>query len=365
MRIAVLANLKKNAPSLPTMSPDQRDDLDSEATINHILNALEAGGHSAAFFEANINPPHDLIEALRGYGPDLCFNIAEGHTGDGREAQIPAMLEMLRLPYTGSRVLTLALTLDKPMTKRVLMYHGLPSAEFQVFDHPDDPLDDDLLDADGSLRFPMFVKPSREGTGMGVAASSIVHTIEDLRERVAAQIAAYEQPILAERYIRGRELTVGVVGNLGPTAARRTAAFTAPAVLPDELTFFPPLEIKLDAYPESEAGLYTNRMKEEWVDDWHYLCQAPVDADLLDRLNRLTAAVFRVTGWLDVARVDFRLDADRDNEPVILEVNPLPGLNPVYSDLCVEARAAGWSYEQLITTIVELAAERWALRVKL
>jgi D-alanine-D-alanine ligase len=358
MKIAVLANLKKNAPTWEGMSPDRWDDLDSPTTIDGLIQALESAGHEAEFFEAQITPPYNLVERLQTYKPDLCFNIAEGHFGDGREAQIPAILESLRIPYTGSQVLTLAIALDKPMTKRLLGYHELPTPEFQNFEQPDEPIDTDLLDEKGELRFPMFVKPSREGTGMGVSASSIVSTVAELRERVAEQIARYNEPILCERFIKGREVTVGVVGNLKPPVARRINERTGWDMVPDELHFFPVLEVNLEDYDPSEAGLYTNRMKVEWVDVFHYTCPAHLDPDLVHELNVLTAAVFRVTGCKDVARVDFRLDEANGNKPYILEINPLPGLNPGYSDLCLEAAADGWSYEQLINTIVNLAAER-------
>ena len=364
MRVAVLANLKQNAPEWDGMSNDQWDDLDSPKTINAIVKALEANGHTATFFEASIAPPFNLIEQLQAYKPDLCFNIAEGHAGNGREAQIPAILEMLRIPYTGSQVLTLALALDKPMTKRVLMYHGLPTPEFQVFERPDDPIDDDLLNEAGDLRYTMFVKPSREGTGMGVSATSIVTTVEQLRQQVEQQLDRYNQPILCERYIKGREITVGLIGNLQPSAARRINERTAPNILPGELTFFPPMEIDTGAYGESEAGLYTNRMKVELVDDFYYLCPAPLDSALVEQLNMLTAAVFRVLGCYDVARVDYRLDETDSNQPYVLEINPLPGLNPGYSDICIEAAALGWTYEQLIGRIVDLAAARYHLPMR-
>nr|MBN1229542.1 hypothetical protein [Anaerolineae bacterium] len=361
MKIAVLVNLKDNAPEWEGMSQDQWDDLDSPKTINYIIEALESGGHEAAFFEAQIVPPFCLIDRLNEYRPDLCFNIAEGHYGDGREAQIPAILEMLRIPYTGSKVMTLALALDKPMTKRVLAYHGLPTPEFQVFSRADEPIDEDLLDAQEELKFPMFVKPSREGTGMGVSAESVVRTVAELREQVGRQLQRYNQPILCERFIDGREITVGIVGNLKPTAARRLNDRTAPHMLPEELIFFPPLEVDLGAYDESEAMIYTNRIKVELAEDFRWLCPAPLDEALVQQLYLIAAAVFRVTGCDDVARVDFRLSAEEGNLPYVLEINPLPGLNPHYSDLCVEAKVAGWSYEQLINTIVDLALERAGL----
>jgi D-alanine-D-alanine ligase len=350
MHVALLANLKKNAPIWPGMSPDRWDDLDSEETIASISHALEAGGHRVTFLEGNI----ELVNHLRTLQPDICFNICEGHFGDGREAQVPAILEMLRLPYTGSQVLTLALALDKPMTKRVLWYHGLPTPPFQVFERVNEPMDPEL-------RFPLFVKPSREGTGMGVSAESIVRDEAQLRAQLARIFERYDEPALVEHYIEGREVTVGLVGNLTSPVARRVPEDEDAPRITRGLTFFPPLEVNLGAYPEEEGGIYTSRIKTELAHDFHYYCPAPLEADLVEELNWLAAAVFRVTGCLDVARVDFRLDVHDDNKPYILEVNPLPGLNPGYSDLCVEAVAVGWTYEQLINEILDLAVERYAL----
>lgn len=358
MRIAVLANLKDNAPTWDGMPPDQWDDLDSHKTIDSIVSALTGAGNEAEFFEASLLPPFNLVGKLKEYKPDLAFNIAEGHFGDGREAQIPAVLEMLRIPYTGSQVMTLALALDKPMTKRILTYHGLPTPEFQVFEESNEPVDDDLLDSEGELKFPLFVKPSREGTSVGVSADSIVTTVAQLREQVDKQGKRYSQPVLAEHYIKGREVTIGMIGNLRANAARRVNERLAPRTLPETLTFFPALEVDLGKYDESEAGLYTNRMKVELAEEFYYFCPAPLNKEILFELNLLSAAVFRVMGCKDVARVDFRLDEDNHNKPYILEVNPLPGLNPGYSDLCLEANAYGWSYERLINRIVELAVER-------
>ncbi|MFW5748376.1 MAG: D-alanine--D-alanine ligase family protein [Chloroflexota bacterium] len=360
MRIALLANLKQNAPRWPGMAADRWDDLDSPRTIDAILGALRRTGNEAEFFEASILPPHSLIEKLMVYKPDLCFNIAEGHWGDGREAQIPAVLEMLRIPYTGSQVMTLALSLDKPMTKRVLTYHGLPTPEFQVFERASDPINRDLLDEHGQeLRFPLFVKPSREGTSVGISASSVVRTVAELRDRVAEQLERYNQPILVEHYIHGRELTVGIIGNLEATAARRINERTLPLELPPTLDVFPPMEILTEDYDVSEAGIYTNRIKTELADDFRYRCPADIPPALDQQLRLLAAAVFRVTGCKDVARVDFRLDSANGDKPYILEVNPLPGLNPAYSDLCLQTAAVEWSYDDLIQAIVTEACWRY------
>lgn len=364
MKIAVLANLKKNAPTWSGMAEDQWDDLDSPHTVEAIVEALEEAGHQAVFFEASIQAPFNLVENLERYHPDLCFNIAEGHWGDSRETQIPAILEMLRLPYTGSKLLTLSLALDKPMTKRILYYHGLPTPEFQTFEGPDEPIDEDLLDdANRELRYPLFVKPSREGTSVGISAECIVTTVAELRDQIAKQLERYNQPILAEHFVKGRELTVGMVGNLEPSqSARRVNDRAGTDVLPDTLTFFPSLEVSLNEYDDSEAGLYTNKMKVELAEDFHYMCPAPTTPELEHELQVYAATVFRVIGCKDVARVDFRLDERQNNKPYILEVNPLPGLHPGYSDLCLEATAAGWSHARLVNTIVEMACKRHNIR---
>ncbi|MCG3211792.1 MAG: D-alanine--D-alanine ligase [Anaerolineae bacterium] len=351
MKVAVLANLKQNAPTWPGMSPDQWDDLDSWSTIQAITAALESAGHSVVFLEGDTT----LYNNIQAVKPDICFNLTEGHFGDSREAQVPAILEMLQIPYTGSRVLTLALALDKPMTKRVLTYHDLPTPAFQVFERPDEPLDP-------SLKFPLFAKPSREGTGMGVSAESIVHTEAQLRTQINKIFERYNQPALVEHYIEGREITVGMVGNLtAPVARRLPEDEDAPRIVRG-LHFFPPLEVDFNAYPTEEAGLYTNRIKVELVDTFYYLCPAPLTPEQIEDLNWLAAATFRVMGCRDVSRVDFRLDANDNNKPYILEINPLPGLNPGYSDLCIEATAGGWTYEQLINRILDEAIERYELR---
>lgn len=350
LNVAVLANLKQNAPHYDGMPADAWADLDSPTTVEAICAALEAGGHRATFLEGDLS----LAETLPKLKPDICFNICEGHWGDSREAHVPAILEMLRIPYTGSGVLTLALTLDKPMTKRVLAFHDLPTPAFQVFERADEPLDDDM-------RFPLFVKPSREGTGMGVSAHSIVRNEEELRAELAEQLARYRQPILVERFVAGREITVGVVGNLRPPVARRLPDDEQARRVLHGLRFLPPLEVDFAAYPATEGGVYTNRMKTEWAGNFHYLCPAPLSTELVNQLNWLTAATFRVTGSVDVARVDFRLAADDNDRPYILEINPLPGLYPGLSDLVLEAAAAGISYNELINAILDAACARHGL----
>jgi D-alanine-D-alanine ligase len=348
-RVVVLANLKKNAPFIDEMPKDQWADLDSEKTINSIVDAIKSIGHETEFMEGDLS----LISNLTKYKPDICFNLCEGHFGDAREAQVPALLEMLRIAYTGSKVLTLALALDKPMTKRILHWHELPTPAFQTFERVDEPLNDDL-------KFPLFAKPSREGTGMGVTEKSIIRNEAELKDQVDTILKKYKQPALIESYIEGREVTVGIVGNLIGPVARRLPEDEESSRIQAGLLFLPPMEVNLEPFQNSDV-VYSNRLKVELAEDLDYLCPAPLSSDMVDELNWLTAAVFRVTGALDVSRIDFRLDINNNWKPYILEINPLPGLAPGYSDLVIEAKAIGISHQELINLILDAALRRYGM----
>ncbi|HLY28595.1 MAG TPA: hypothetical protein VKQ72_19770 [Aggregatilineales bacterium] len=327
--VAILANLKKNAPHLPNQPPDAWADLDSEKTIDALAGAIRAGGHNPVFYEANV----DLFDKLRANRPDICFNIAEGHYGDSREAQIPAMLELLRIPYTGSRVMTQAISLDKTMTKRVWQSFGLSTAPFQEFITPDQPLDPEL-------KYPLFVKPAREGTGAGVTVQSIVEDEAALRERVAYMLNRYEQPALVERFLDGREITVGIIGN----APRQYV--------------FPPMEVATQSVAPEERGLYTHHVKAH-IDDISYLQSAVLEPSFLAKVQCMALDAHNAINSLDVSRVDIRCDETGD--PYLLEINTLPGMSPGFSDLPLAADAIGMDYTWLVNTILALACQRCGL----
>jgi D-alanine-D-alanine ligase len=329
LRIALLANLKSNAPHGAGEPQDRWAELDSERTVEAIAASLRQGGHEVIFLEGD----EALCGRLRRGDFDIAFNICEGHRGDSRESHVPALLEMLGIPYTGSKVLCLALTLDKPMTKRVLSFHGLTTPRFQVFDHP-------FADLASDLSYPLFVKPVGEGTGMGINGDSVVRDESQLRGQLQWLIQTYGQPALVEEYVEGREITVGVLGN---------------AVL----QVLPPLEIDLSTCPPEERGIYTSRIKAELPTVPRYLCPATLSEPMVHELSRLAVAAFRSLGCLDVARVDFKLDSHDGDRPYILEVNPLPGLSPGVSDLVFEAEAVGMSHADLISAILLAALERY------
>jgi D-alanine-D-alanine ligase len=350
LKVALLANAKENAPKEEGDPDDQWADLDSIKTINSLVRAIQDGGHDCEFLEGDIT----LIHALQQYKPDICFNICEGHFGDGREAQVPAILEMMQIPYTGSKVMTLALALDKSMTKRILHWHELPTPNFQTFERDNEPLQDDM-------KFPLFVKPSREGTGMGVSAKSIVRNETELREQLLSVFEKYKQPALVESYIEGREVTVGMVGNLDGLVARRVPYDPALPRMQSGLRFFPPMEVDLSPFSDSDV-VYSNHLKVDLADQLNYMCPAPLDEDMLDELYWLAAAAFRVTGALDVSRVDFRLDVHDNWKPYILEINPLPGLSVGISDIVIEAEADGLDHTALVNLILDTALRRYGMK---
>ena len=346
LRVALLYNLKRNAPHTPGEAVDAAAELDSEDTVRALQEALEAGGHQVTPLEGDTSL-YPALQRLRDR-IDIAFNICEGHRVDSRESQVPAMLEMLGIPYTAAKVLGHALSLDKALAKRVWMSHGLPTAAFQVFERADEPLQ-------ASLSFPLFVKPLGEGSAKGVSADSVVHDEQQLRQRVEWLIQTYHGPALAETYLPGREFTVGLLGNaLAPGEKPLSELY-------DETGFplFPVLEIDTSPLADSERGIYTSHIKSDLPLAINYLCPAPIKPGLARKLKRLAVAAFQAIAGLDVARVDFRLDGQ--GKPHILEINTLPGMNPEISDLCMMARAEGMPYAQMINEILRLGARRSGL----
>lgn len=343
LRIAVVANRKASMKAAAIAAADAFAEYDTEETILSIQSALRSAGHETFFLEAD----GGFADAVRQSMPDICFNIAEGLQGDSRESHIPAILEMLSIPYTGSKVLTHAISLDKVATKRIWRDLGLPTAPFQSFTHWDLPLDP-------SLEFPLFVKPVHEGSGMGITVKSIVHTLEELREQIAWVIQTYKQPALVEAYLPGREFTVGVLGNqLLPGEKPHSEAYTLGGY-----HVFPVLE--LDTQKGAVKGVYNAQAKSYAIDTEEapgYLCPADIPETLARELQILAVKAFDALGGLDIGRVDFRLGAG--GEPYLLEINTLPGLNPVLSDIVIAAYADGVSYEWLINEILDLAWERY------
>jgi len=276
----------------------------------------------------------ELLQRLLDQPPDFVFNFAEGQgISRSREARVPAVLEMLGIPYTGSDPLTMAVTLDKDCAKRLAASAGIAVPQALVIS-PDDPnwkIDVPL----SRVPFPVVVKPAWEGSSKGIRGKSLVHSPDDLPEVLESLWSDHCQPLLVEEYIEGDELTVVVLGNADPEILG-----------------------VMRVVPTAAAGpfIYSLEVKRDFRRQVRYECPAPLTPAETGAVRDAALTVFRTLGCRDVARIDFRL---RKGIPYFLEVNPLPGLNPQDSDLVIMADLAGWSYTRLIQTILTHALARY------
>jgi len=345
-KVAILANIKDdNLPKPEGVPPDAFADFDHIETVDALRTVLEAEGHTTVFIHADRELPFNL----RKEKPDICFNLAEGLGGDAREAQVPALLVMLAIPYTGSRVLTNGISLDKTLTKRIWRDRRLPVAPFQEFLFGDEPLRPEL-------KFPLFVKPAREGTGMGVDMKAIVNNEAELRERTQYIINVYQQPALVETFLPGREFTVGILGRADARLYSRHPEWYEK----DGFHRFPILE--LDTGNTDGPWVYTNEAKSKDVGpegNEGYFCPAIIDPELEKKLKHLAYRAHNILNALDVSRTDIRLD--EEGNPRLIEINTLPGVTPDYSDLCLQAAAEGIAHADLMLEILYLGASRWGM----
>lgn len=332
LRVALTYNVKRFSTG-EFVPVDYYSEYDSQKSIDAIRSALIENGCSVTLVEAD-GRLLDRFTANRDF--DIIFNIAEGTNGVSREAQVPAILDYLNTPYTGSGVLTLTLALNKALSKMVFKYHGLPTPNFQLFKSPSDAID-------SHLRYPLIVKPNREGSSKGLTVTSVVHDEKGLRSEVDRISTLYEQEALVEEYIEGRELTIGILGN-------------------DELEVLPALEIDFSSCKASGEFFYSWKMKEYQGDKGMGLtptlqCPARLNDDIAKRVSQVARGAYRALGCLDFSRVDIRLG--EDGIPYILEVNPLPGLDPKESNLTFITKSCGMEYDELINTILTNALKRY------
>jgi D-alanine-D-alanine ligase len=306
---------------------DDEAEWDPPETIIAIANALARAGHIVVHLEATPDLPRVLAEA----DVDLIFNIAEGVEGRNREAQVPALCELINIPYTGSDSATLALALDKALAKRILRQHGILTPEFQVFSSGREKLHPWL-----AQKFPLIVKPNAEGSSKGISGAGVVDDEPALRAAVTALIEKYRQPALVEEYISGREFTVGLLGDKRPR-------------------ILPPMEICFKDTSKTRP-VYDFEIKQEWEKHVSYECPAKLSPAELRSVERAARETFTALDCRDVARIDLRMN--REGQVYVLEVNPLPGLTPDYSDLVLISKAAGITYRTLIGEILAGSLKR-------
>jgi D-alanine-D-alanine ligase len=316
-------------------STDLYAEWDDEETISAVAAAL-AEQHQVSLVNADL----DAFEKLRHLQPDLVFNISEGLFGASREAQIPALLEMLQIPYTGSDPLTLGICLDKYRTKEILSYHQVATPAFALIDRAED--------LPAQLRFPLLVKPPLEGSSKGITDSSLVRNPAELQRELTRIRDNYGQQSLVEEFLNGREFTVALLGN------------------GDRLQVLPIVEIDFSTLPAGANPIYSYEAKWLWDTEAAPLqifhCPAPLEPLLQRSIEELCRKAFHHLGCRDWCRIDVRLDSD--GRPQIIEVNPLPGVLPrPEQNSCFPkaARAAGLSYPEMILTVVDAACQRLGL----
>lgn len=328
LRVGLTYDLKTDHPLGPDDPPDLNAEFDHPDTVDHLEQAFRAGGHEVV----RIGNGRMLLARAANLTSqvDIVFNIAEGFAGRNREAQVPILLEMLGIPCVGADGLTLALTLDKVLTKKVLLAEGIPTPRFALMHDPEQ-----LWSLD--LTYPLITKLRYEGSSKGLTDDSLVDTPHELRRQVHRLKRAYPgSEVFVEEFIEGQEFTIAIIGNTPPEV-------------------FPVVQITLDGLKDVGRKFYTFAQIRAGAD---YLCPADIPEALAAQLQELALRTYQSVECQDFGRVDFRVD--RQGRPFVLEMNPLPSLSPedVFTSV---AKQQHWSYAQVLNRILETGCVRAGL----
>ena len=345
MKIAFVFNVRHTKSSLEADAQAEAE-FDEPKTIQAIHEAIVANGYECIDVEADLEA-YDKLKALKGK-IDLVFNISEGLRGEIREAQIPAVLEMLGIPYTHSGALTQAINLDKSLTKKIWQFHGLPTPRFAQIAVDEKPYVE-------GLKFPVIVKPNSEGSSKGIFNDNFVEDPHKLLAKIKETRKKFGDGVLVEEFMPGREFTVTVMGN--PLTRSGQVGLPQPYILPI-------VEQNYDIFPKDLQKFASYEAKwifEDTLPNPHlaYICPAKLTTKLEKLIKNLCIKAFQVLGCRDIARIDLRFDAD--GKPNLLELNAMPGMIPgtdVVSYFPVAARAAGWDYNRMVGQIITHARER-------
>jgi D-alanine-D-alanine ligase len=345
MNVALVFNLIREQ-MLSDRELDVIAEYDSQETIDALSEAIGSGGHEVIPIEADENVFENLKKNKNGI--DIVFNVAEGMECESRESLVPMLCEMLKLPYTGSGPLTLAVCLDKIRTKQIVAANGIATPRWQLLSTPGETIR-------GDFEYPLIVKLAAEGSSMGIDDESVAYDEPALRRQLVKVHERYPgKRMIAEEYIDGREFTVPLVGNDPPLVLPVIEVMfdKVPAGKP-KIVFFRPD----DDYASIGAMVHRARRGHEMKKPEHYSnCPADLSPPLLERLQKLAIAAFRATECRDWCRMEFR--SDQKGEFFFIEMNPIAGIDPSYY-FPRSARALGWEYPELINRILDSALLRY------
>lgn len=339
MRIGLAFDLRPDGPPPAGAPDDLHEEFDSPATVEAIAAALRGLGHHVTL----LGDGREFLSRVLTDPPDLVFNLAEGvGVSRSREARVPAVCEMLGIPYTGSDPLALAVALDKDMTRRVVGAAGVSVPQGFTLTFPPGPYDGDHAEfppllAESGLPLPVIAKPVCEGSSKGIRSRCLIRTPGEFGPTVLGLWHDYQQPVLVEEFVAGDEVTVGIVGNDPP----------------DVLGV-----MRMVPKGDVEHFVYSLEVKRDWQDRVGYECPARLPLDVIRATEAAALTAFGALGCRDVARVDFRI---RDGVPYFLEVNPLPGLSPASGDLVFLAERVGVGHAELVRRILAAAVARQGL----
>ena len=327
MRIGLSCDLKE-AITKQTSCDDALEEYDSSETMELIAASLEARGHTVVMLGGG----REFLNNILREKVDFVFNIAEGRgIYRGREAQVPSILEMLDIPYTGSDPQCLAICLDKPLTKKLVAAAGAYTPKWCVITDKEKLYQVTRC----SFPFPAIIKPAYEGSSKGIRLSSVVDSPKQAIEAVERLLENYQQPVMIEEFISGDEVTVGIIGNSPPKVLGM-----------------------MRILPKRRDGhfVYSLEVKRNYLDLVEYECPAHLERKVLQNLEVSGLSAFEALGCRDFARLDFRISPE--GVPYLLEVNPLPGLG-THSDLVIMAKEIGWTHQELVASVLNAALKRY------
>jgi D-alanine-D-alanine ligase len=307
---------------------DALEEYDSPETVEAISSALEKRGHRTV----RLGGGAQFLDNIHREKVDFVFNISEGRGNyRSREAQVPAILEMLDIPYTGSDPLCLAVCLDKPLAKKLVSLASIPTPKWLVIDDSTE-----LKKIDWKrFPFPVIIKPAYEGSSKGIRQTSLAENVKQAEAEVKRILKNYHQPVMVEEFINGDEVTVGIIGN-------------SPPKLVGMMRIIPKKKPK--------HFVYSLEVKRDYLNQVDYESPVRLPKPVLKNLEKYSLNVFKTLGCRDFSRVDFRIGDNGTS--YFLEINPLPGLGN-YSDLVIMAGKQGRKQEELIGDVLDAAIERY------